>query len=171
MAGGDKRRMPLAGGGSVSEKARSLLQGLDAAALFAPSKVAVPDFADAAKGGLFLLLGCLDEAHTIAQGISTTTGSYWHGIMHRQEPDFSNAGYWFRRVKRHEIFPAVREVASRMLPEFLDAAAWDPFRFIDACEEVRQCPNATRETALREVQHAEWQLLFDFCCRRALGER
>jgi len=25
------------------------------------------------------------------------------------------------------------------------------------------------EKALREIQRVEWQLLFDFCCRRAVG--
>ena len=138
--------------------------------LFAPEPVAATHFAEAAKAGLFLLLGCLDEAHTIAQAIATTTGSYWHGIMHRQEPDFSNAAYWFERVKQHEIFPELREAAGAVLPEFLDTAVWDPFRFIDACEEVYKRPNTAREKALREIQHAEWQLLFDFCCRRAVGK-
>ena len=163
--------MPLLGGPCASEEARSLLQRLEAPALFAPQVVAAEDFAAAAKSALFLLLGCLDEAHTIAQSIDTTTGSYWHGIVHRQEPDFANAAYWFRQVKQHEIFPALREAAGRILPEFRDTPGWDPFRFIDACEEVYRRKDAARRAALSEVQHAEWQLLFDFCCRRAVGNQ
>lgn len=167
-----QRLMPLAGGSCASEKARDRLRKLDAAALFAGRRIVSPDFANAARGGLFLYLSCLDEAHSIAQEIETPTGSYWHGIMHRQEPDFGNAAYWFRRVGKHEIFPALREaaieIAGERLPEIGKKQEWDPFRFIDACEEVHKHSNAALELALREIQRAEWQLLFDYCCRRAV---
>ena len=51
--------------------------------------------------GMFLYFSCLDEAHRIAQDISAPEGSYWHAIMHRQEPDPGNSAYWFRSVGRH----------------------------------------------------------------------
>ncbi len=172
LAGDGQRLMPLAGGPCASEKARDRLRKLDAAALFAGRRVASKEFAEGARGGLFLYLSCLDEAHSIAQEIETPTGSYWHGIMHRQEPDFGNAAYWFRRVGEHEIFPALRqaaiEIAGERLPEIGKKPQWDPFRFIDACEEVHKHSNAALEQALREIQRAEWQLLFDYCCRRAV---
>ncbi|MDX2066073.1 MAG: hypothetical protein SFX74_10050 [Fimbriimonadaceae bacterium] len=36
-------------------------------------------------------------AHELAQVDETPVGSYWHGVLHRTEGDFGNAGYWFRR--------------------------------------------------------------------------
>lgn len=165
--------MPLAAKSCVSEAARDQLRRLDAAGLFG-APLADRDFAEAAKSGLFIYFECLEEAHTIAQAIESPTGSYWHGFLHRQEPDFSNAAYWFRRVKQHEIFPSLREAAMALAggraSEILSGPVWDPFRFIDACERVRRRPDPALEQLLREVQRVEWQLLFDFCCRRAVGK-
>ena len=53
---------------------------------------------------VWLLDDHLDESHRISQSVSTSSGSYWHGIMHRREPDYGNSGYWFRRVGDHPIF-------------------------------------------------------------------
>ena len=113
--------------------------------------------------GLYLYFSCLDDAHTIAQSIQTPDGSFWHGIMHRQEPDAGNAGYWFRRVGKHAIFPDLRTAAEKL--GYPSGASWDPFAFIDACEEARRCPGSARELLMQRVQLAEWQLLFDHCAR------
>ncbi|HYM11210.1 MAG TPA: hypothetical protein VEU62_10775 [Bryobacterales bacterium] len=154
------RLLPLAGGACVSEPARRRLEQ--------------DPLPPVVRCGLFLYLSCLDEAHKIAQEIHSATGSYWHGLMHRQEPDFSNSAYWFRKVGRHEIFPALREAAIEIAgdrwPEVKTSAAWDPFRFLDACEEAHRRPNAQLEQTLREIQRAEWQLLFDYCAREAAGK-
>jgi hypothetical protein len=150
---GGRRPMRLVGGPCTSEKARQLIEKLPA------------DFVPAAKAGLFLYFSCLDEAHKIAQDIPSSTGSYWHGIMHRQEPDFGNAGYWFRRVGRHEIFPSLRDAALRLWPGRFEAPEWDPFAFVHACEEAHRRPDSATVNKLEQIQLAEWQLLFDHCIR------
>ena len=57
---------------------------------------------------LWLYIDELDRSHRVSQGIEDQTGSFWHGIMHRREGDFSNSHYWFRKVGRH---PAMADVA------------------------------------------------------------
>jgi hypothetical protein len=64
--------------------------------------------------GLYLYFGCWAEAHETAQDIATPEGSYWHAIVHRQEPDAWNSGYWFRQVGAHAIYPALRDAAAEI---------------------------------------------------------
>jgi hypothetical protein len=118
---------------------------------------------EAALAGLYLYFSCWHEAHEIAQNISTPEGSYWHAIVHRQEPDAGNAGYWFHQVGAHPIFPALREQAAQIGVDF--GPRWDPIAFIEMCERARQ-PGSDAERMARETQRAEWQLLFDYCAAK-----
>jgi hypothetical protein len=158
LDGGGGRLMPLAAGTCSSSQAFKLLQSSSASQLFPGSRAP-----EAAMSGLYLYFSCLDEAHTIAQAIETPDGSFWHGIMHRREPDAGNAGYWFRRVGKHAIFPELSSAAQAL--GYASNAAWDPIAFIDACEEARRHPAPDRELLLRKVQLAEWQLLFHHCAK------
>lgn len=119
--------------------------------------------AEAALGGLYLYFSCFDEAHKIAQDISTPEGSYWHAMVHRQEPDEGNAGYWFRQVGAHPIYPALREQAARI--GLSVGGKWDPIAFVAFCETARRDPGSEAERHALQVQRAEWQLLFDYCAR------
>ena len=58
--------------------------------MFQPQTVRDRDMAATCRSGLWLYHDFLDEAHTISQEIETPEGSYWHALVHRREPDFSN---------------------------------------------------------------------------------
>ena len=110
------------------------------------------------RSGLFLYFSALDESHRISQGVATPTGSYWHGIMHRQEGDWSNSKYWFRRTGHHAVFEDLeRETGGR----------WDPFDFVDRCQAASSGRAGTDR--LSELQLLEWRLLMAHCYRNALG--
>lgn len=79
--------------------------------LLEENSVALSALPPAAVAGLWLLAGELDRSHDISQNLDSPTGSYWHGIMHRREGDFSNAKYWMRRAAGHS---AIEELASHI---------------------------------------------------------
>jgi hypothetical protein len=165
LAGGGERLMPLAHGACCSPEASDELARLTPRQLFPRS--AHPE---AAMSGLWLYFSCLDRSHELSQSIASAEGSFWHGIMHRQEPDPGNSAYWFRRVGRHAVFPALAEQARAILAAHPGLSlpiggGWDPFAFIDFCEQARRQPGSDREKAALEIQRAEWQLLFGHCAR------
>src|SRR5262249_46033412 len=139
------RLAPL-GPGSPNRAVEARLRSLKAADLFAPRPVVDADMAAACLAGLWLYHDFLDESHTLSQEIDTTSGSYWHAILHRREPDASNSKYWWRQVGNHPVFVQLAEEAAR-----LGWRAWDPVAFVDACEKERGS-GSEREMLLREAQ-------------------
>ena len=117
-----------------------------------------------ALSGLWLFLDDLDRSHAISQDLSTPEASFWHGIMHRREPDPSNAAYWFRRVGRHAVFPALREAVATAGYR-VAGSEWDPFAWIDYWEEARRQPGSAQHRVALAVQRVEWEILFDHCAR------
>ena len=117
-----------------------------------------------ALAGLWLLFDDLDRSHTASQELSSPEAAFWHGIMHRREPDPSNAAYWFRGVSRHAVFPALREdaVAAGYRSKGAD---WDPFAWIDYWELARRKPGSAEHAVAMAVQRVEWEILFDYCAR------
>jgi len=112
---------------------------------------------EVARAGLYLRAGFWDEAHEIAQDIANADGSYWHAIVHRQEPDAGNASYWFRRVGAHAIFSELAKQAAEI--EASLSGAWDPYRFIDYCERASRQPGSELERRAIAIQAVEWRLL------------
>jgi hypothetical protein len=167
LDGAGERIMPVAHPKCASAEARDAISRAGAQVLFPHARAP-----EAAQAGLFLYFSCYDEAHEVAQNIGTAEGSYWHAIVHRQEPDAGNSSYWFRRVGKHTIFPELRAEASRILAASAAAGMrlpepWDPFWFIDVCERAaREAAPALLQPAL-EIQRVEWQLLFHYCASAA----
>jgi hypothetical protein len=120
--------------------------------------------AQAVQAGLLLWNDDLDGGHKIAQELSDEFGAYLHGIMHRREPDYGNAKYWFRRVGEPPLFPQLRAAALELLGDekgldrfrkpLQSKKTWDPFAMVDWCESSKD----EREVAfLRAIQAIEIQ--------------
>jgi len=162
--------------GTANRSVFAQLSSLDEVAVFGGRRVQQPDMALCCISALWLLHGYLDESHQISQSVHTSTGSYWHAIMHRREGDFPNSKYWFRRTGTHLIFEplvdAARELAMKtgagQASDYLiKQATWDPYRFVDLCESALD--HADCEMLARQAAQVEWQLLFDFCYRQSAG--
>ena len=97
---------------------------------------------------LWLYVDELDRSHVISQGIENSTGSFWHGIMHRREGDFSNSHYWFHRVGKH--------------PAMTGTPDYDPHVFIDEVESL----HAKQPGNLVDLQRKEWATLFSWCAAK-----
>ena len=169
----DRRVGPL-GAGSPNMGVREQLAALRPADLTDGRPIADGAMAECCLAGLWLRHSFLDESHQISQRIETTTGSYWHAIMHRREGDFENAKYWFRRVGRHDVFESlaasVAEIADRSdapIAKQFTAQSWNPMAFVDACHRVRA--GSPDEQLLCEIADQEWRLLFDYCYMRSIG--
>ena len=170
------RSQPALGPGTPNPEALPLLQGLTLEQAFSGHPRINRDMGNACLAGIWLYHHGLHESHTLSQSIAGSTGSFWHGIMHRREPDAWNSKYWFDRVGEHPVFPELNLAARRCAEqvEHPDAAAfllhqprWNPHRFVDLCEAARQ-GQAMAEPLCLAVQTCEWQLLFDWCYRKAV---
>lgn len=121
------------------------------------------------RAGLLYAVDALDPAHRIFQDEPSDLGSYWHGMMHRREGDFDNARYWFRRAGKLPVFDKIHRAASEHSSLFGRQSTWDPYLFTGECEQARfGAPEKTTELAA--LQRAEWDVLFDYCWRKGVGQ-
>jgi hypothetical protein len=110
-----------------------------------------------------------DAAHAMVQDLPDADAAYVHGIVHRREPDYWNAKYWFRRVTAHPIWPelagearARREATPEFKPFDLGGSPgrWEPLTFVDFCEAAARWPiTDPRHRFARELQAAEFRFL------------
>jgi hypothetical protein len=136
-----------------------------------------PDDAVALKAGLWQMNGFLEQSHELAQSVEgggrEKAGDYWHAIMHRREPDYPNAKYWFRRVGTHGIHPFLARDSDGILSECSSPAAkhwrskitgnswekWNPLAFVDLCEQLVDADDSDLLLAARQIQLIEMVLL------------
>lgn len=150
-------------------------------------------------GGRLLLAGLhqknddLEACHGLCQEVGRESAcaeaSYWHGIVHRREPDFANARGWFKKASRlgalAEIYRdaiaflqrvlqvpdygAARETAHRLVQHLQSRESWDPLYFVDLCEACMEGGAAEEARLLAEVQEVEFNAMFDWTYRMATG--
>lgn len=119
--------------------------------------------------GILLWLGELDQSHDISQGLSDVDGAYWHGLMHRREPDHANAGYWFRKVGKHPIHATLGQIlgdgnwkSGEVKQRSSQKALWDMSWMNDLCKRAMQSGEPTLVNDLEALQWTEYRLLLDY---------
>jgi hypothetical protein len=173
------RLCPLEPATSVSSgEARVFDVGSVAPVVSRPDAVAV-------KAGLLLMYDQLDESHALSQSIEgqgrRRAGDYWHAILHRREPDYGNARYWFRHVARHPLFDELSGIADSILHPASDPDArpwaarlgtplsWNPSVFVDLCESAARREDSPLGIAARQIQWYEMLLLLRWTFADAIG--
>lgn len=170
-------RLAELGPGSPNEAMHPQLNRLSPAQAFGDRDIQNRTFATCCLAGAWLYHDFFNDSHTLSQSVNSPSGSYWHGILHRREPDYSNAKYWMERVGDHPIYSDLQLAASELADE-LDAlpgcdfllrqTAWDPLKFIDLCERETRTKTDV-ELLCRKIQAREFELLFHHCFMHAVG--
>lgn len=145
-------------------------------------------YAQCVKAGLFLWNESLQSSHQYSQDVTNATGSYWHGLMHRMEGDYSNAKYWFYQSGKHPIFPqlirkvkeilieksAMNGIANHRLEELLGkilaSEQWSPDLLIDAIQlQVTSAQDEAAERLLLRIQRTELEALLQYSYSESFG--
>ncbi len=163
----DVDRLNPLGPGEPDPKMRQQLAHVTIENAFAHTTIDDSDMARCCLSGLWMHYDFLDESHRLSQNICSRSGGYWHGIMHRREPDYGNAKYWFQQVGAH---PVIERLCQQTPPAIVaesknigfNPSAWDSFAFVDLCQKYDGKGEAT-EKLVRELARLEWQELFRYC--------
>lgn len=139
------------------------------------------------KSGLHLWNDSLTKSHTISQNIINQTGSYWHAIMHRLEPDYSNAKYWFKQVGMHPVYILLQKDITKFLlsrnevdhlknvelksglKTIQQQSLWNSNLFIDLVEIQSKVQDEEAQHLLENIQHFEMMNLLSFTYNKCCG--
>lgn len=141
------------------------------------------------EAGILLHHDFLDESHQVSQTLegvgNPRTADYWHGIMHRREPDAGNASYWFRRVGSHPALQSLGQNLMAWLEELrvsrpqLQLAetvlskrmAVDPYRVIELSQSALKSSGTDLELIVKHIQNLEVFNLLAFSLEDHHGAR
>ncbi|NRA38448.1 MAG: hypothetical protein HRU15_09930 [Planctomycetes bacterium] len=143
------------------------LQSITIDDICAGDEVKNEELASCCLTALWLAYNYLDRGHDLTQNQPSPSGSYWHAIMHRREPDYSNSAYWFRKTGEHEIFTALNNACNKEFPRaaISQSDKWDVEAFNNLCE--KNLNGGPDQGLCKNIQLLEWCLLFNYCYQGA----
>ena len=158
------------GPGTPDEEMREDLDGLTVETAFRERHVTDPHMAIACVAAVWLYHDFLWEAHDFLQKVPTPTGSYWHAVMHRREPDGDHAKQWFERVGDHPAYEPLQRAVAKAAARYDSApeteslttqSGWYPARFADLVTAVLRGANEHADLC-QEVQRIEFAVMFNY---------
>ncbi len=120
------------------------------------------------RAGLFYYHNALEDSHKGSARTEGDMAAYWHGMVHRREGDFENARYWMRRAGEQPVFQEMQGRASDGSPHMSRQSNWDPFLFINLCEQFKYGEYSYKKE-IGHLQRAEFAAMFDYAWRRCVA--
>lgn len=112
-----------------------------------------------------------EEAHEAVQDLHDRESSWIHAILHRREPDYSNARYWFHRVGQPAAYATLGDRVkawlktsgdNSLLKEVMPNGKWDGLGMVAACEASDiESEDQPRIRALIQIQVLEFRMVLE----------